>query len=128
MKNPGKEAIRQRKIYLTMLIIMIILAAVLGGGYYLWSQTKETAEVTSAERGQKKQAQSGESKDTIQYQGNTYKYNDHLSNYLFMGIDSREDVVPAGCRAGRCNFSGFSGQSYRRGKSFIYSQRLHDKD
>lgn len=92
MKNPGKEAIRQRKIYLTMLIIMIILAAVLGGGYYLWSQTKETAEVTSAERGQKKQAQSGESKDTIQYQGNTYKYNDHLSNYLFMGIDSREDV------------------------------------
>lgn len=92
MKNPGKEAIRQRKIYLTILIIVIILAAVLGGGYYLWSQTKETAEVTSAERGQKKQAQSDESKDTIQYQGNTYKYNDHLSNYLFMGIDSREDV------------------------------------
>ena len=48
--------------------------------------------MTSAERGQKAQTQSGESKDTIQYQGNTYKYNDHLSNYLFMGIDSREDV------------------------------------
>lgn len=92
MKNPGKEAIRQRKIYLTLLIIVIILAAVLGGGYYLWKQTKETAEMTSAERGQKAQTQSGESKDTIQYQGNTYKYNDHLSNYLFMGIDSREDV------------------------------------
>ena len=92
MKNPGKEAIRQRKIYLTLLIIVIILAAVLGGGYYLWRQTKETAEMTSAERGQKAQTQSGESKDTIQYQGNTYKYNDHLSNYLFMGIDSREDV------------------------------------
>lgn len=92
MKNPGKEAICQRKIYLTILIIVIILAAVLGGGYYLWSQTKETAEVASAERGQKTQTQSGESDDTIQYQGNTYKYNDHLSNYLFMGIDSREDV------------------------------------
>ena len=92
MKNPGKEAIRQRKIYLTLLIIVIILVAVLGGGYYLWKQTKETAEMTSAERGQKAQTQSGESKDTIQYQGNTYKYNDHLSNYLFMGIDSREDV------------------------------------
>ena len=31
-------------------------------------------------------------KDTIQYNGKTYKYNDHLTNYLFMGIDTREPV------------------------------------
>ena len=28
----------------------------------------------------------------MEYRGNTYKYNDHLSNYLFMGIDSSKEV------------------------------------
>lgn len=28
--------------------------------------------------------------DTILYDGKEYRYNDHLSNYLFMGIDTRE--------------------------------------
>lgn len=92
MKNSGKEAARARKMYLTVLIIIIILAAVLGGGYYLWKQTKETSGITSTVQEKTGQTQSAESKDTVQYQGNTYKYNDHLSNYLFMGIDSREDV------------------------------------
>lgn len=90
MKKSGKEAAHQRKIYLTVLIVVIILAAVLGGGYYLWRQTKESSEMTATEQGQRSQSQSD--KDTVQYQGNTYRYNDHLSNYLFMGIDSREDV------------------------------------
>lgn len=30
--------------------------------------------------------------DTIQYDGKTYRYNDHLSNYLFLGIDTRDKV------------------------------------
>lgn len=30
--------------------------------------------------------------DTVEYKGETYKYNDHLSNYLFLGIDTREAV------------------------------------
>lgn len=29
---------------------------------------------------------------TVRYGGKTYRYNDHLSNYLFLGIDSRESV------------------------------------
>lgn len=90
-KKTGKEAARQRKMYLMILIIVIILAAVLIGGYYLWKQTKETSEMTSTDHGQESQTQSYK-QDTVQYQGNTYKYNDHLSNYLFMGIDTREDV------------------------------------
>ena len=28
----------------------------------------------------------------MEYKGETYKYNDHLSNYLFLGIDTREAV------------------------------------
>lgn len=30
--------------------------------------------------------------DTIQYNGKNYRYNDHLSNYLFLGIDTRDKV------------------------------------
>ena len=30
--------------------------------------------------------------DTITWKGEKYQYNDHLSNYLFMGIDSTEEV------------------------------------
>ena len=30
--------------------------------------------------------------DTVEYKGETYKYNDHLSNYLFLGIDTTEAV------------------------------------
>lgn len=34
--------------------------------------------------------QTGE--ETVTYQGNTYRYNDHLSNFLFLGIDNREEI------------------------------------
>ena len=30
--------------------------------------------------------------DTVEYKGEIYKYNNHLSNYLFLGIDTREAV------------------------------------
>ena len=30
--------------------------------------------------------------NTIQYDGKVYRYNDHLSNYLFLGVDTRDKV------------------------------------
>lgn len=95
MRNSGQEAARQRKRYLMLLIVLIIVAAVGGGGYYLWRQTAETAGMKSAAQ---ENTQVSEKKtaaadgDTIECQGAVYKYNDHLSNYLFMGIDTREAV------------------------------------
>ena len=90
MKNSGRNTAHQRKIYLTVLIIIIILAAVFVGVYYLWKQTKTESEM----------------KVFVLFVcclflfvvvffvflGSTNKYNDHLSNYLFMGIDTREYV------------------------------------
>ena len=35
---------------------------------------------------------SSSDQNTVEYEGSTYTYNDHLSNYLFMGIDSSEEV------------------------------------
>lgn len=32
------------------------------------------------------------SENTIQYGGNMYRYNDHLSNYLFLGVDTRDKI------------------------------------
>ena len=90
MKNSGRRAAHQRKIYLTLLIVVIILAAILGGGYYFRSQTEAASKTKDS--GHVEAAQPQEDKNTVQYQGSTYKYNDHLSNYLFMGIDSRDAV------------------------------------
>ena len=33
--------------------------------------------------------------ESITYKGKTYVYNDHLSNYLFMGIDTKGDMETA---------------------------------
>ena len=38
------------------------------------------------------QYKENERDDTIVYDGKKYKYNDHLSNYLFVGIDTREPI------------------------------------
>lgn len=37
--------------------------------------------------------------DTVTYDGKEYEYNEHLSNYLFMGIDTREQVEEGHTRA-----------------------------
>lgn len=36
--------------------------------------------------------ENGTEQDGVLYDGKIYRYNDHLSNYLFMGIDTREKV------------------------------------
>lgn len=91
MKKTAKEVARERKIHMILLIILIIVLAVLGGGYYLLRQTRETSVGSNA---QKQNVQTGQAQnsDTVEYKGETYKYNDHLSNYLFMGIDTRNSV------------------------------------
>ena len=93
MKKTAKEAARQRKIYMILIIILIIVLTVLGGGYYFMMQTKASSRNTGAQNsnGQNQTSQTSGS-DTVEYQGATYKYNDHLSNYLFLGIDTRESV------------------------------------
>ena len=93
MKKTAKEAARQRKIYMILIIILIIVLTVLGGGYYFMMQTKASSRNTGAQNsnGQNQTSQTSGS-DTVEYQGATYKYNDHLSNYLFLGIDTRETV------------------------------------
>ena len=36
--------------------------------------------------------QESDREDTVMYGGTEYRYNEHLSNYIFMGIDAREPI------------------------------------
>ena len=90
MRTTGRQPHRQSKTPVIIVVIVIILATALGIGYFLWNQIKGVAR-TSAIAGEN-EIVSASDQNTVEYEGNTYKYNDHLSNYLFMGIDSSKEV------------------------------------
>ena len=93
MKKNTRKAIRQRKICMLLIIILIIVLSVLGGGYYLLSQKNASSPQNGGQNSDSRnQTDLSQNSDIVEYKGETYKYNDHLSNYLFLGIDTRETV------------------------------------
>ena len=93
MKKTTRKAIRQRKICMLLIIILIIVLSVLGGGYYLLSQKNASSPQNGGQNSDSRnQTDLSQNSDIVEYKGETYKYNDHLSNYLFLGIDTRETV------------------------------------
>lgn len=93
MTKTTRKAIRQRKICMLLIIILIIVLSVLGGGYYLLSQKNAALpKIGGQNSDSRNQTDLNQNSDTVEYKGETYKYNDHLSNYLFLGIDTRETV------------------------------------
>ena len=93
MKKNTRKAIRQRKICMLLIIILIIVLSILGGGYYLLSQKNAaSSKVGGQNSDSRNQTDLSQNSDIVEYKGETYKYNDHLSNYLFLGIDTREAV------------------------------------
>lgn len=93
MKKNTRKAIRQRKVCMLLIIILIIVLSVLGGGYYLLSQKNASSPQNGGQNSDSRnQTDLSQNSDIVEYKGETYKYNDHLSNYLFLGIDTREAV------------------------------------
>ena len=93
MKKNTRKAIRQRKICMLLIIILIIVLSILGGGYYLLSQKNAASSKAGGQNSDSRnQTDLNQNSDIVEYKGETYKYNDHLSNYLFLGIDTREAV------------------------------------
>ena len=93
MTKTTRKAIRQRKICMLLIIILIIVLSVLGGGYYLLSQKNASSSKAGGQNSDSRnQTDLSQNSDIVEYKGETYKYNDHLSNYLFLGIDTREAV------------------------------------
>ena len=76
-----------------LIIILIIVLSVLGGGYYLLSQKNAASPQNGGQNSDSRnQTDLSHNSDIVEYKSETYKYNDHLSNYLFLGIDTREAV------------------------------------
>lgn len=93
MKKNTRKAIRQRKICMLLIIILIIVLSILGGGYYLLSQKNAASPQNGGQNSDSRnQTDLSQNSDIVEYKGETYRYNDHLSNYLFLGIDTRETV------------------------------------
>lgn len=90
MKTKRRRSQRQSRARIVIVVIVIILVAALCVGYFLWKQTQGVVKTsTDASQGE---TVSSSDQSTVEYEGATYRYNDHLSNYLFMGIDSTEEV------------------------------------
>ena len=93
MKKNTRKAIRQRKICMLLIIILIIVLSILGGGYYLLSQKNAASSKADGQNSDSRnQTDLNQNSDTVESKGEIYKYNNHLSNYLFLGIDTREAV------------------------------------
>ena len=89
---PKKRNKNRRKRIAAVLVICGVLAVVAVFAAGIWKQQRkahmetDSASVSSEEN----------TSESITYKGKTYVYNDHLSNYLFMGIDTRGDMEEAG--------------------------------
>ena len=84
MKKTTRKAIRQRKICMLLIIILIIVLSILGGGYYLLSQKNAASSKAGGQNSDSRnQTDLNQNSDTVEYKGEIYKYNNHLSNYLF---------------------------------------------
>ena len=74
---------QQRKKQIIFLIFVGVFLAAGLAALLLKSSDKEKYEGTY---------NSNTRENTIQYDGKVYRYNDHLSNYLFLGVDTRDKV------------------------------------
>lgn len=91
MRNSGRKRRKQKTLRRAAVILTLTFAAVLSGGYYLWNQASETNRMNSG--GETKNTSGEPDKNTLEVGGTVYRYNDHLSNYLFMGIDTTDEVA-----------------------------------
>lgn len=88
---PKKRNKNRRKRIAAVLVICGVLAVVAVFAAGIWKQQRKAhmetdgASVSSEEN----------TSESITYKGKTYVYNDHLSNYLFMGIDTKGDMETA---------------------------------
>ena len=80
-----KDLKAKKKMKILAVPIVAAVAAAAAAGVILWQNAaEEPAQKTSGE------AESQSPEGDVIWNGTAYDYNDHLSNYLFLGIDTRE--------------------------------------
>lgn len=88
MSSSSRRMAKQKKQKIIIAILGTIIIFI-GVGLMLSQVMNKEKKITAVSTGNGIEQNSA---TTIKYQGVTYRYNDHLSNYLFMGIDTREEV------------------------------------
>lgn len=83
---PGRRK-QKKRLWLIPLCAVLIAISVLGVLFLNAMRSSETVRET-AEKPDSSQLPNG----VVMWEGRKYQYNDHLSNYLLLGIDSREKV------------------------------------
>lgn len=79
---------KKKKTIFVLVCLLLLIAGVLAI-MFLWDKDDASStEYTESGR-----------EDIVEYGGKKYRYNDHLSNYLFMGIDTREPIEEDQARA-----------------------------
>ena len=75
---------RKKKLWVIPLGAAVIAAAAAGALVLRALETKETGTAADSENGNSRNS------ETVLWNGKEYEYNDHLSNYLILGVDTRE--------------------------------------
>ena len=89
-KNRRKQQ-RNRMIVLTVLVLLALLAAAVGmagGKIGIFNSSGGKSGARSSDSSEDGTNLSGQAAGTVVYDGRTYVYNDHLTNYLLMGVDT----------------------------------------
>ena len=76
---------KSKKYVMIILVILLLLGV---GGFMFWKFRK--AEETSANNSVAQEEEMSE--DTVQYNGEKYRYNSDIKAVLFMGVDKSEPV------------------------------------
>lgn len=72
---------RRQRVFLICMALLLVVGAVL---FFVFRDKEESYSSDYEEN---------KSDNVVQYNGKEYEYNEHLSNYLFMGIDTREPIT-----------------------------------
>ena len=78
MRTTGRQPHRRSKTPVIFIVAVIVLAAALTVGYFLWKQTQGVVKTGTV--GGENEMVSSSDQNTVEYEGSTYTYNDHLSN------------------------------------------------
>lgn len=90
---PKKRNKNRRKRITAAVVICGVLAVIAVFAAGIWKQQRNASHT---EAGGASVSSEDDANESITYNGKEYVYNDHLSNYLFMGIDTRGDMEEAG--------------------------------
>lgn len=98
MGNPGKRRHRRRAQTAVAAICVLLIFGAAAAGYGIWKAQGDEISVSVADR-----EPSADSSDSITYEGRQYAYNDHLSNFLFMGVDTAGETKSTNTHAGQAD-------------------------